>query len=247
MSDLFCGCARVETECKEKPSYKVCYDDTGRDVNMIGFDVFMPKMRLSAKGASDSIIVEYLRDSCTRFANATNILTRVVSVDLQRGVRDYYLHHGDNEQIKHIGEFNVGGCNDLCWLNGRLRIDRYNSSCLAIGPFSMGGVKFEPMNKFILLKEPKVDKEGALRVRYVATVSPTACMIDEVLYLRYADAIIAGALSELQDIDGYDFSNSQSARKNEMKFKRGMERAAQDLMMRFSNNVMLMAGPQGCI
>ena len=239
MSGLFCGCAKVETTCKQEPAYKVCYDDTGRDVNMIGFDVFMPKMRLSAKGASDSIIVEYLRDSCTRFANATNILTRVISVDLQRGVRDYYLEHGDDEQIKHIGHFSLGRCNDMCSFNERLILDNYSSRCGSIGACSMDGVKFEPMNKFIMLKEPKADKESALRVRYVATVSPNACKIDEILYLRYSDAIIAGALAELQDVDGYDFSNNQSAKKNALKFSRGVERAAQDLLMRFNNNHIL--------
>ncbi|WP_439242463.1 hypothetical protein [Lonepinella sp. BR2474] len=201
----------------------VC-DNDGRDVEFISLTEFLPRVTLIAKGVPDDVALEYLRQSAQTLAQDSRLLKRELHLDVQAGVRDYYLEQGDNEQVHYVQSVTFGKCGekqhclDKCHLPAMRCDDRF---------------VFEPNDKIILKNTPKTDGENQLWVRYFATPSQTACEVDKLLFDRYHDVVVNGALSNLLYMRQYDFADAQLAVLYEQRFKQGIAKAKIDVMEHF--------------
>lgn len=220
---MSCGCLKPKCN-SEDPVVFSCSND-GRDVEFIALEEFLPRVTLVAKGVPDDIALEYLRQSAQIVARDSRLLKREVYIDVQAGVRDYYLESGDYEQIHYIHSIRVGKscCQSDC--------------CEPIRLCSTDAFNFEPPDKIILRKTPKQDKENQLKVEYFAMPTQSTCQVDKLLFERYHDVIVNGALADLLLMRQYEFSDPQLAMIYERKFKQGIAQVKIDVMQKFDTRV----------
>lgn len=96
------NCRCLKPRCHSpKPVVFTC-DNDGRDVEFISLTEFLPRVTLVAKGVPEDVALEYLRQSAQTLARESRLLKRELRLDVQAGVRDYYLDNGENEQVHYV-------------------------------------------------------------------------------------------------------------------------------------------------
>ncbi|THA10962.1 hypothetical protein [Rodentibacter pneumotropicus] len=209
---MSCGC--LKPRCGSQPITQFWCDNDGRDVEFISLTEFLPRVTLIAKGVPDDVALEYLRQSAQTLARDSRLLKRELRLDVQAGVRDYYLGNGDHEQVHYVDNIELK--------SGQI------SPCFCKDAFD-----FEPNDKIILHKTPKADRENQLYVRYFAMPTQNACEVDKLLFDRYHDVVVNGALANLLLMRQYAFADPQMAMFYETRFKQGIAQAKIDVMQRF--------------
>ncbi|QEY24780.1 hypothetical protein D0T90_10135 [Neisseria animalis] len=177
---------------------------------------FLPRVRLIAKGVPDDVALDYIGQAAFEFAVKTRLLKRELVFDVQADVQDYYLEAGECEQVHLIRKIDLD-C-DVCG----------TASCAVDAGYCANQnllFDFEPPEKIWLKKRPDADAENAFRVEYVAAPTQTACEVDRLLFDRYQDAVVSGALAYLLLMRQYDFAAPQLADRYESRFRREINRA----------------------
>lgn len=224
---MSCGC--LKPKCSSpNPVVFQCTDNDGRDVEFVDLGEFLPRVSLVAKGVPDDVALEYLRQSAQTLARDSLILKREVRLDVQAGVRDYYLDNGDNEQVHYVSHIQLG--KGFCPY-------RYNERTSYRHFVEHRDFVFEPNDKIILTHPPKEDAEQHLRVRYFAMPSQTACQLDKLIFDRYHDVVVNGALSSLLLMRQYEFADPQMAMLYQRQFQQGIAKAKIDAMRGFETGV----------
>ena len=222
-----CGC--LNPKCGTVQAVNFTCDNDGRDVEFIALEEFLPRITLIAKGVPDDVALEYLRQSAQTLARDSLLLKREIRLDVQAGVRDYYLENGDNEQVHYVDDVQFG---------------KRKSCCSSFTPkryYSCDDFSFEPNDKIILRKAPKVDAENQLFVRYFAIPTQNACEVDKLLFDRYHDVVVNGALADLLLMRQYAFADPQMAMLYEKRFKQGIAQAKIDVAQQFDTAVRSLA------
>lgn len=104
-----------------------------------GFGVILPELRISMPGASDDILLNYLRDASIDFARRTGMLKRVSRIKLERDRIVYVPGVDEQERIAHLNWVKLG--------NHCLRIRRTCNGCshgYDFGQWSIGFVYHHP-------------------------------------------------------------------------------------------------------
>lgn len=218
---MSCGC--IKPKCGTVQAVNFTCDNDGRDIEFIELSEFLPRVTLIAKGVPDDVALEYLRQSAQTLARESRLLKRELRLDIQAGVRDYYLDNGDHEQVHYVDDVQFGKNKDSC------RPYRHK----AMSFYTCDDFTFEPNDKIILHKIPKADAESQLYVRYFAIPTQNACEVDKLLYDRYQDVVVHGALADLLLMRKYEFADPQMAMLYDTKFKQGIAKAKIDTMQRF--------------
>lgn len=218
-----CGCGQSIRPTCNKQSTVVdfcCLRNDERDVEFIDISELLPRVTLIAKGVPDSIAIEYLRQSAYTLAKDSRVSERTARLTLQKGVNDYYLEQG-SEQIMLMKSIKV---NDSCCRN---------QQCFE--PFNLcRGFRFFPPDKIVLDETPKSDG-GTIEVVYYAAPTQDTCEIDKLLYDRYHETIIAGALSELLLMTKYEFADVRLAAYYKQEFSKGISTAKIDVARDFTS------------
>lgn len=205
-----CGCGQsVRPSCKQQSTEVdfCCLRNDERDVEFVDIAEMLPRVTLVAKGVPDSIAIEYLRQSAYTVARESRLLERTVRLKTQKGVDDYYLENG-SEQIILVKSIRL--------------LDNCDKRKVCFEPFNMcNGFKFFPPDKIILNEIPESD-DKTIEVVYYAAPTQDTCEIDRLLYDRYHDVIVHGALSDLLNMTKYDFSDARMSSFYEQKFSRGI-------------------------
>lgn len=221
---MSCGC--LKPRCSTQPVQQFWCENEGRDVEFIPLTEFLPRITLVAKGVPEDVALEYIRQACQTLARDSLLLKRELRLDVQAQVRDYYLENGDFEQVHYIDEIHLG---------------KTSKTCCQIRPelkqFKCRDFVFEPNDKIILTETPKLDAENRLFIRYFAIPTQTACEVDKLLFDRYHDVVVNGALSYLLLMRQYEFADPQMAIWYEQKFKQGIAQAKIDVMQRFETGL----------
>lgn len=207
-----CGC--LKPKCGSQSAVNFVCENDGRDVEFVSLTEFLPRVTLIAKGVPDDVALEYLRQAAQTLARDSRLLKRELRLDVQAGVRDYYLDNGEHEQVHYVDKVELK--------SGQI------SPC-----FCKDGFDFEPNDKIILHKTPKVDGEHQLYVSYFAIPSQNACEVDTLLFDRYHDVVVNGALASLLLMRQYGFADPQMAIFYEQKFKQGITQAKIDVVKQF--------------
>ena len=101
-----CGC--LKPKCGSQSAVNFACENDGRDVEFISLAEFLPRVTLIAKGVPDDVALEYLRQAAQTLARDSLLLKRELRLDVQAGVRDYYLDNGDAEQVHYVDEIHLG-------------------------------------------------------------------------------------------------------------------------------------------
>lgn len=224
---MSCNCAKPICGTQQAKVFS-CTDNDGRDVEFIGLDEFLPRVTLVAKGVPDDVALEYIRQAAHTLARESRLLKRELRLDVQAGVRDYYIQAGDNEQvhlIHSVGYHNMHS-QRICGCGGE-------SCFVALKQCRSNHFSFEPPDKIILAKSPKEDGESELIVNYFAMPTQNCCEVDSLIYDRYHDVVVNGALSWLLVMRHYDFAEPQMAMLYNKEFRKGITAAKIDTMRAF--------------
>lgn len=217
---MSCGC--LKPKCGTQPANQFWCENEGRDVEFVSLTEFLPRITLIAKGVPDDIALEYIRQACQTLARDALLLQRDLYLDIQAQVRDYYLTQGDFEQVHYVSDIHLSKEKKSCSVPPR-----------RLGYFECRDFVFEPNDKIILTQTPKMDAENQLFVRYFAIPTQTACEVDKLLFDRYHEVIVNGALSHLLLIRQYQFSDPQMAMIYDQRFKQGIAQAKIDVAKQF--------------
>lgn len=223
------NCSCLKPKCGTVQAVNFTCDNDGRDVEFIALEEFLPRITLIAKGVPDDVALEYLRQSAQTLARDSLLLKREIRLDVQAGVRDYYLENGDNEQVHYVDDVQFGKRKSCC------------STFTPKRPYACDDFSFEPNDKIILRKAPKADAENQLFVRYFAIPTQNACDVDKLLYDRYHDVVVNGALADLLLMRQYAFADPQMAMLYEKRFKQGIAQAKIDVVQQFDTAVCSLA------
>lgn len=223
-----CGC--LKPKCGTVQAVNFTCENDGRDVEFIALEEFLPRITLIAKGVPDDVALEYLRQACQTLARDSLLLQRDLYLDVQAQVRDYYLEAGDFEQVHYVRYVRLGKEQRPC-IAASQRMARCECRDFV----------FEPNDKIILTKTPKADAENQLFVRYFAIPTQNACDVDKLLYDRYHDVVVNGALAQLLLMRQYAFADPQMAMLYEKRFKQGIAQAKIDVAQQFDTAVRTLA------
>lgn len=221
---MSCGC--LKPKCGTQPANQFWCENEGRDVEFVSLTEFLPRITLIAKGVPDDIALEYIRQACQTLARDALLLQRDLYLNIQAQVRDYYLTHGEFEQVHYVSDIHLRKEKKTCFAPHQ-RLAR----------FECRDFVFEPNDKIILTNPPKSDAENQLFVRYFAIPTQTACEVDKLLFDRYHDVIVNGALSYLLLMRQYQFADPQMAMIYEQRFKQGIAQAKIDVAKQFETTV----------
>lgn len=200
-----CGCLSITvTNCGA--SFSVCSHD-GREIEWVDLTEFLPRVRLIAQGVPDDVALEFINAAAVRFARLTGCLTRRVVLDVQAGVQDYYLLHGEFEQVWRMDQ--VDTCGGVRW-------------------------RFQPPDKVWLYEQPCLDVANGVMFHYTALPKQETCKVDRLLFDYYQDGIVAGALAQLLMMRKYEFSDAATAAVYERQFKMATHAALIDIKRNYS-------------
>jgi hypothetical protein len=160
-----------------------------------GFDPLLPKVYAGAPGLPETAAEHYLRDAVIRFCEATGWLQRDVRFPTACGLCVYPLLTSECERVVRV---------QRVWFGLR----RYNE-------WQDDGVAFavDAIDTPDAAVELDAEPDGCepLNVRYIATPTRDACVIDARLAEEWGQTLVAGALSMLALLPDQPFSNPAMA------------------------------------
>lgn len=158
----------------------------------IALSEFVPEVAVVAAGAPADMLESYIRQSAIDFTTRAQVLMRDSVIDLQAGVDEYPIRVSPDEQI--VSMQYMGPERSAC--------DCPPYSACGV-PARCGGVAtFKAPDRVILSQRPISDAPSALWVRVSVAPSRDACSIDRVLYDRYHEGVVNGALARVLLLKG---------------------------------------------
>lgn len=156
---------------------------------MIPYSDFIPEIKLALGEIPDDVAESYVRQSAIDFCVRSQVLVRKVEIDMQAGVTTYPVKTLGCEQIVSIQRICAGAqCQSLQLLT--------HEPC-DTGLQAHGGVWFVPPNELRVTTAPTTDRKGGIVVFVAVAPERDSCECDPILYERYHEAIINGALARL--------------------------------------------------
>lgn len=208
-------------KCQSVNPPVVCCADDGREIEWVDLREFLPRVTLSAQGVPESVALEFLGQAAIDLARGAHLLKRHAKLDIQRGVRDYFLGSNGREQVDVLLSVDFKGRFD----------DALPHLLRHAAP--MAEYRFEPPDKVFLKCVPSSDCANGLVVDYLAIPTQSACEVDKLLFDRYQDVVVSGALAQILLLRKYDFADVQLAAVYEQRFKSGVHRAINDAQRDF--------------
>ncbi|MGL4996903.1 MAG: hypothetical protein ACRC6G_12100, partial [Deefgea sp.] len=201
----FNGCTAIVGKANDNLCVATC-DNSGRDIELVNIADLIPYVRAeTAYKDGDTVayadagaIEQHIAWTLTDFTKQTGILSRRAVIDIQAGVRDYYITPPQGETVYRVSS--------VC-VNGHCLTGYRGSECCTTGKCrsSRGGFVFEPLDK-IVLDEATCKDCGKIEVQYTTHASNTACTIDKLVIERFQEAIVMGAGARLRKMAGFGWS-----------------------------------------
>lgn len=248
-----------ETDCKQccRPKAKHCCDVTYRRnkiIEYVSYDEWLPNVRIQAREIPDSILLDYIRRGCIEFAQASKMLVRNISLNLEPCVADYYPCLGDNERIDRVRLLSVnGGC-----------YESVGDTC----SWDVGSHKFwfHPPASLEIHPAPLKNKNGSCNLgeqmifTVVAVPTEDSDVVDKMIYDRHFEAIEHYAVAKTRLIpEKSDNKASRAEQAADFRFKtsefnyhmeayrRALNRAKIDYARNYSSDLSSKEGINGCL
>ncbi|ETD67551.1 hypothetical protein V757_11215 [Pelistega indica] len=158
----------------------------------VSFDEFKHEIRLAIGEAPDDLIANYVRLAIIELCERSQVLARTIEIDLQCGVEEYYIETEEDERIVSIQRICVDG--NCCSDNAILRA---SEPCDTGCTVHSRAIWFVPPDTLNIRPVPTSNKEGAVKVFVAVAPTREACSVDQLIYERYFDTVINGALARL--------------------------------------------------
>lgn len=220
-------CAIDQTPCQ---NITTCCND-GRDIEMMSWGKWIPWVRAYTnyrdKGgnvltAPDDMIGIAVRQAAADFSRETRVLRRIAKMDIQKGVRDYYVKPLDGERISLVDVVCVDGerlepiRKQHEWSGYPSLYNHDNGYYSHDNGYSCfhrkyGSFTWNIPDKLVLTNEPCIENKGAIFIEYHASVSEDACQVDSMLYERYREGIQRRAIETILSIPGYEWARPDFA------------------------------------
>lgn len=248
-----------ETDCHQcsKPKAKHCCEAVYRRnkiIEYVGYDEWLPNVRIQAREIPDSILLDYIRRACIEFAQATKVLTRNITLEFESCVADYYPCLGDNERIDRVRLLSVNG---QCY-------ESVGNTC----SWDVGDYKFwfHPPASLEIHPAPTRRNDGSCSLgeemifTVVAVPTEDSSKVDRFIYDRYFEAIEHYAVAKSRLIpEKSDTKSSRSDQAAEFRFrmsefnyhmdayKRSLNRAKIDYARNYSSDLQSKESINGCL
>jgi hypothetical protein len=169
-------------------------------IGRVALDKFLPHILKALSYSKEAYKVDYLetpeeilidlaRDAAMEFAERTGVLIRWMNFSSQACVSDYYLALTGDERINQVQHVDVDGtC--IYGSGGGVGQDAY-------GMFGLENWRFSPPDMLQVSPAPTEDGRRDIHVKVSAVPANEACSVDSLLFDRYKDAIVYGALKRL--------------------------------------------------
>lgn len=183
------------------PAPKACVScTTHMPVQFTSIDELVHEPQFSAQDAPVAYIQHNLVNAAVKVARDMKVLTRKVTLDIQKGVRDYYVCPEDGERWHWI--------NSAC-ICGRC-IEFAEPPCCDTGcECSLGQTaSFEGPDKVLLNWSPEKDIPGGITLEMVAVPARGACRFDSWFVEVFGEAIQTKALATMRRDKGGKEPNS---------------------------------------
>jgi hypothetical protein len=201
----FNGCTAIVGDVPENECCVTC-DNTGRDIELVEIGDLIPFVRAETAYkdndniayADAAIIEQHIAWTLIDFTKQTGILVRRAVMDIQAGVRDYYIAPPAGETVYRVtsvcvnGECLTGYRSEQCCNTGNCRSER-------------GGFVFYPLDK-IVLDDATCKDCGKIEIEYITHTSNNACTMDKVLMERFQEALTMGAGGRVRKMAGFGWS-----------------------------------------
>lgn len=156
-------------------------------------------------GMSSEAAASFIRNSAIKFATASGILIKDVTVKLQSGMHTYPLflvvgEESDEKIIRVVSAYHSE-------TNADIVLDGFEDDCITLS------------------STPDGCDLGSIIVRVVAVPTRTSCKVDELLFNDWHDAIINGALSEIHMMPQQPWTSGGAAQDRTRLFRQDVSRA----------------------
>lgn len=215
----------------------VCTDNDGRDVAYVRYETFIdhvrPALTFTNKSgerhaAPTEAMLQSIREVCIDFAKRTRILRRKFWQPIQAGVRDYYIKTHEQERIALINRLCVRG---LCIEPSQLQCCQ-RDRCVCGG----GGFLFEPMDKVVLDEKPYLDNScDGVEATFHVHPSEGSCMVDELLFERYRQAVVWGVWARMLALPGWEWADAAHSVKYNTDYEREVADAKIEVSQSFAS------------
>lgn len=188
----------------------------------VTLDLFVHEIALALGDMPDGIAENFVRQAAIDFCERSQIIRRVVDIDLICGVSDYPILLPD-ERIVSIQRVCVG---DRCC--AERAVLSASAPCETGCTFHGHSIWFVPPDSLNIRPTPSVDRAKAIRVHVAVAPLRDACELDSVLYERYHETILDGALARLYLAKTTPWHDKELANLHKTQFDQGIAAAGLD-------------------
>ncbi|WP_147628828.1 hypothetical protein [Pelistega indica] len=190
---------------------------------MVSYSEFVPELKLALGDIPDDIAENYIREAVIAFCERSQVLVRKVEIDVQAGVGDYPIIPEGCEQIISLQRVCVGS---HCITDRKilLSFEPCETGCTVHGH----SVWFVPPNTLNLRPIPTQDKAKAIIAFVAVSPSRDSCECDRIIYDRYHETVINGALARLYLAKTTPWHDRQLAEYHRTLFGAGVSAAGMD-------------------
>ena len=181
---------------------------------------FIPEIVARVPKLFDEVAAHYVREAAIEFAQRAKVLRQIITVDLQAGVSDVLLEPDCGMHVVSIHKL----CADCDCAQHYELIPGRPCGIACDG----ASVWFVPPTTLSISPSPRVDREGAFWALVSVAPDRDACELPEILYQRYSDRLVVGALSKIHLMKGEAWYDAPLADRMEKKFNAGVTVAALD-------------------
>lgn len=181
----------------------------------VNLDKFLPHVMVAVSAAEDQpqmgvqAALSFIRNAAITFAERSRIIQRQINIDAQADLEQYPLLLDDCEDIIQVDE--------LCM--GKYCVQGVKGSC---GYFEGAELFWFEDGCINLNCPPCEDMECYITGRFTVAPKRDACEVDAILYDRYHDYIVSGALAEIHTMPNRPWSSGVAADDRRRMFQDGI-------------------------
>lgn len=172
------------TCCPPKERERCCVTEFRRQkqIEYVCYNAWLPNVRILTPYIPDGVLLDYIRRGVIEFATRTKVLTRIIELDLEKCVADYWPCLGEDERIDRVLQLAVNG---ECY-------EAVGHTCTWDLP--AGHFWFHPPNSLEIHGLQKDCMQASLVVQAVPT--ETSENVDRLIHDRYFDAVMQYATAQ---------------------------------------------------
>lgn len=192
-------------------------------MRLIPYADFVPEIALALGDIPDDVAENYVREAAIELCVRSQILVRTVVIDYQAGVTDYPLETDNCEQIISL---------QCVYQDGRIcgGVREWTTHTPGTKGVRDHGhyIWYVPPDMLRITPAPSVDRPEAVEVHVAVAPTRDSCEVDALLYERYHEGVLNGALARLYAAKMTPWHDKQLAEYHRQLFDKDVSEAGID-------------------